>query len=714
MVGVELSSSRSTTPSSPASSPRSEKSKENDVNSGYCDSDIRTPQKLSSQWRKRCTSDDSSSESMKRRPFEEEIDQRLQALKQENHFLKSQLERSMDTVIVQGPKSVPKANGTAVPSNGTTMLSHGTAMPSNGTTIPSNGIPMSLNGTTMPSISTAMPLNGTTIPANGTNFMLSGTSSTIGANCHTGSDFEQNSNFSLKSSTVPSVPSVPLVTKSENLASDLIRPKPVPLQSDQYHFLTESGNGTTTNLNSTTNALNSPTNTLNGSTSTLNGPTSTGLSSTVNLTASTMNPTPHIQSTTTGPTSTQNAESGTSSILSALNGTNPTNSTSCIQSTNDFQQPNLCNLYNTLNTTPAFQHLASLLYPTAFDSASVYNNLFNGMSLNSLANLQAILQQQTQQQQAFSTFASATALTAPLEASQTSSQSLSDLVKEPINLLVQNPLFSAQNPAVSNTMRFDGLFPSSSKTEATDKPTDQPSGSLDNKSGDNKEIQNAEANFPVGASHILQRGPGNIQFLNHLPTAHEPRSSVLHHTDSIQSSSNWPLPTQPKVEPRPFNYESYQNLASILSNPSRLSPTVIESRTEKQSGLVERRSAKSSSPQLILSTSQKSDSDSLGSPHSTRSTTDSNRSQISPALHDGTSQGTSSKTNAKYQDRRRRNNEAAKRCRANRRAIFEMRSHRAQQLELENNNLRNEMVKLNSELEQLKAVIEANHRRLHV
>lgn len=45
-------------------------------------------------------------------------------------------------------------------------------------------------------------------------------------------------------------------------------------------------------------------------------------------------------------------------------------------------------------------------------------------------------------------------------------------------------------------------------------------------------------------------------------------------------------------------------------------------------------------------------------------------------------------------DRRRRNNEAAKRCRANRRAVFEYRSRRANQLEAENEELRQEMLKV--------------------
>uniref|UniRef100_A0A915EG56 BZIP domain-containing protein n=1 Tax=Ditylenchus dipsaci TaxID=166011 RepID=A0A915EG56_9BILA len=66
----------------------------------------------------------------------------------------------------------------------------------------------------------------------------------------------------------------------------------------------------------------------------------------------------------------------------------------------------------------------------------------------------------------------------------------------------------------------------------------------------------------------------------------------------------------------------------------------------------------------------------------------------------------------RYMDRRRRNNEAAKRCRANRRAVFEYRSRRAQQLEMENGELRQEMLKLHSELEQLKSLIAANNRIL--
>uniref|UniRef100_A0A5S6QC25 BZIP domain-containing protein n=1 Tax=Trichuris muris TaxID=70415 RepID=A0A5S6QC25_TRIMR len=59
----------------------------------------------------------------------------------------------------------------------------------------------------------------------------------------------------------------------------------------------------------------------------------------------------------------------------------------------------------------------------------------------------------------------------------------------------------------------------------------------------------------------------------------------------------------------------------------------------------------------------------------------------------------------RYAERRRRNNEAAKRCRANRRALFESRYKRVQQLERENARIKAEATQLNQELEKLKATI---------
>ncbi|CDW54415.1 Nuclear factor interleukin-3-regulated protein [Trichuris trichiura] len=59
----------------------------------------------------------------------------------------------------------------------------------------------------------------------------------------------------------------------------------------------------------------------------------------------------------------------------------------------------------------------------------------------------------------------------------------------------------------------------------------------------------------------------------------------------------------------------------------------------------------------------------------------------------------------RYAERRRRNNEAAKRCRANRRALYESRYKRVQQLERENARIKAEATQLNQELEQLRASI---------
>ncbi|MCP9261347.1 Nuclear factor interleukin-3-regulated protein [Dirofilaria immitis] len=106
-------------------------------------------------------------------------------------------------------------------------------------------------------------------------------------------------------------------------------------------------------------------------------------------------------------------------------------------------------------------------------------------------------------------------------------------------------------------------------------------------------------------------------------------------------------------------------------------------------------------------TTKSDSSDSTESPTSNNSTTDSIRSQFSStSKHSAIVKALRSRPSSKqqYMDRRRRNNEAAKRCRANRRAQFEYRSKRAQQLEAENDELRREMNHLNEELEQLKAL----------
>uniref|UniRef100_A0A0N5AG70 BZIP domain-containing protein n=1 Tax=Syphacia muris TaxID=451379 RepID=A0A0N5AG70_9BILA len=173
-----------------------------------------------------------------------------------------------------------------------------------------------------------------------------------------------------------------------------------------------------------------------------------------------------------------------------------------------------------------------------------------------------------------------------------------------------------------------------------------------------------------------------------------------------------------------------QLLLELLST-RRPSPLVPETRTDVHSGLINTSPHKQrtislnngslqsdlksclSSLSVHLSTN-KSDTDSMGSPDSNNSIADSTHSFLSQsssspshsnaAIVKALTSKPSSKFQQQYMDRRRRNNEAAKRCRANRRAQFEFRSKRAQQLEQENEELRNEMSKLKQELEELKAL----------
>lgn len=64
--------------------------------------------------------------------------------------------------------------------------------------------------------------------------------------------------------------------------------------------------------------------------------------------------------------------------------------------------------------------------------------------------------------------------------------------------------------------------------------------------------------------------------------------------------------------------------------------------------------------------------------------------------------GATENVSDRYVERRKRNNEAAKRCRANRRALFEFRFKRTQQLEQENALLRDDIEQLTKEVLQLK------------
>uniref|UniRef100_A0A915PN12 BZIP domain-containing protein n=1 Tax=Setaria digitata TaxID=48799 RepID=A0A915PN12_9BILA len=239
---------------------------------------------------------------------------------------------------------------------------------------------------------------------------------------------------------------------------------------------------------------------------------------------------------------------------------------------------------------------------------------------------------------------------------------------------------------------------------------------------------------PSDPSHILR-----YRLLErHLDVSTEAETEQHVPTDTLaQSSSSSERARESDLDDKPRSL-----LGSLLST-KRTSPLVAQSRTDTHSGLNNASpkdndlknclsslavnlsnampgtrttvSGVPSKPVIIGSmaisgaSAIKSDSsDSMESPTSNNSTTDSMRSQLSPSTPKNSAivKALRSKPSSKQQyiDRRRRNNEAAKRCRANRRAQFEYRSKRAQQLEAENDELRKEMNRLNQELEQLKAL----------
>ena len=59
----------------------------------------------------------------------------------------------------------------------------------------------------------------------------------------------------------------------------------------------------------------------------------------------------------------------------------------------------------------------------------------------------------------------------------------------------------------------------------------------------------------------------------------------------------------------------------------------------------------------------------------------------------------------RYQERRRRNNEAVRRCRENKRQRYQMRAEMSTILEVENRKLRSELENLNSEVKELKHML---------
>uniref|UniRef100_A0A0N4ZHN1 BZIP domain-containing protein n=1 Tax=Parastrongyloides trichosuri TaxID=131310 RepID=A0A0N4ZHN1_PARTI len=184
---------------------------------------------------------------------------------------------------------------------------------------------------------------------------------------------------------------------------------------------------------------------------------------------------------------------------------------------------------------------------------------------------------------------------------------------------------------------------------------------------------------------------------------------TLAHYNNINNIKDDPLIQSKTVGNSQQTPCTIPSLLSTLLSTTRRSPSVPQSRTEQQSGLFISNGGKENAMESLTlnvnNSHNKIDHDNAGSPHSI---SDSNHSQASPA-----NSRDSSGSNChgykgdyeKYIDRRRRNNEAAKRCRANRRAVFEYRSKRALQLEQENEQLKQEIIKLNNDLCTLKSML---------
>ncbi|CAO4365142.1 unnamed protein product [Caenorhabditis nigoni] len=157
----------------------------------------------------------------------------------------------------------------------------------------------------------------------------------------------------------------------------------------------------------------------------------------------------------------------------------------------------------------------------------------------------------------------------------------------------------------------------------------------------------------------------------------QPGSNVIQQIGQPASST---APAQPVIQQAP---QQGPSLLSALLSQRRTSPSVPQSRTEHISGL-------NSPPRH---TGNKSDCESVSSSAS-----------FSPS-HSSEDHSNYSNKSPQYVDRRRRNNEAAKRCRANRRAVFEYRSRRVQLLEGENEELRSQIESLKAEIAHFKSVL---------
>ncbi|CAP23497.1 Protein CBR-ATF-2 [Caenorhabditis briggsae] len=188
-----------------------------------------------------------------------------------------------------------------------------------------------------------------------------------------------------------------------------------------------------------------------------------------------------------------------------------------------------------------------------------------------------------------------------------------------------------------------------------------------------------QQSFPTSSviMKVERRSPDSSTDLKLPQPQLQPGSNVIQQIGQPASST---APAQPVVQQAP---QQGPSLLSALLSQRRTSPSVPQSRTEHISGL-------NSPPRH---TGNKSDCESVSSSAS-----------FSPS-HSSEDHSNYSNKSPQYVDRRRRNNEAAKRCRANRRAVFEYRSRRVQLLEGENEELRSQIESLKAEIAHFKSVL---------
>ncbi|PIC45640.1 hypothetical protein B9Z55_005598 [Caenorhabditis nigoni] len=188
-----------------------------------------------------------------------------------------------------------------------------------------------------------------------------------------------------------------------------------------------------------------------------------------------------------------------------------------------------------------------------------------------------------------------------------------------------------------------------------------------------------QQSFPTSSviMKVERRSPDSSTDLKLPQPQLQPGSNVIQQIGQPASST---APAQPVIQQAP---QQGPSLLSALLSQRRTSPSVPQSRTEHISGL-------NSPPRH---TGNKSDCESVSSSAS-----------FSPS-HSSEDHSNYSNKSPQYVDRRRRNNEAAKRCRANRRAVFEYRSRRVQLLEGENEELRSQIESLKAEIAHFKSVL---------